>query len=174
MQILSTVSRLTHFSGPAGQLARWLTDRSSALLALENRHTVLIFQHMVATDALTTRVLRRGAPNNGTLELPKDFTVNGIAKVFDSASSSAQDNWRCIVRRRLARLRVYTYEIQLIPHPVDKLIDIEPHARGNRDRVGDLVQQVQLLNGNGVNLVQYVNARNVDTVALNDVNELFY
>ena len=61
-------------------------------LTLKDRDAVLVFQHMIATNALAARVLGRRAPNNSALELLENLTVNSIAKVFDGTLAAAQDD----------------------------------------------------------------------------------
>lgn len=89
------------------------------------------------------------------LELLDDIFVDGSTEVLDAALSATQHNGRGIVGSltswtgvadtisfRLPTRRrsnsSHSDQIQLVPHGLHELVDIEPLLRGNGHRVGDL------------------------------------
>lgn len=128
-----------------------------------------------ATSVRRTGKGREEGREYSQLELLGDLLVDGIAKVFDGALAAPENDRRTVVRWALPRLGVHTNQVEHLPHLFDELIiHVPPVLARNGDRVGNLVEQVELLNRDAVNLVKHVNRGHVDSVALNDVNQLLY
>jgi hypothetical protein len=78
--------------------------------------------------------------------------MDGVAEVLDGAFPATQDNRGRVVRSSPARLGVDPDEIEVLPHSLDQLVDVEPFLRGDRDAVRNLVQEVEFFNRDGVDL----------------------
>jgi hypothetical protein len=65
-------------------------------------------------------------PINSLFHLFRDLLVDGIAEILNGAFSLTQDYWGCVVRSSLTRLGVDTDEVEVFPHSLNQLIDVEP------------------------------------------------
>ena len=105
---------------------------------------------MVKPDFLASRVLRARTPNdraestqgiinnprsrqntpsktiNSLFHLFRDFFVDSIAEVLNCTLSPTQDNRGRVVRRGFSWFGVDTDEIEVLPHSLDQLVDVEP------------------------------------------------
>ncbi len=62
--------------------------------------------------------------------------------------------------------------MQVVPKLLEQIVKVPPMVSRYRDAVRDLVDDVQLLDRYLVNLVQQVDARDVDSVSLDNVNQI--
>lgn len=86
-------------------------------------------------------MFRAGAPDNGTegirmlasskmqevpllFHLLRNFLVDGITEVFNSAFPLPENNGRAVIWCKTARFCVYTDERQRFPHLADELVHI--------------------------------------------------
>jgi hypothetical protein len=124
---------------------------------------------VIQADLLPARVLRARTPDDRVLHLLRDLLVDVVAEVLDRALAAAQHDGRGVVRREPARLRVHAHEVERLPpvrasvrtegpraranrHGVDQLVDVPPVRGGDGHAHRDLVQQIELLDGDGVDL----------------------
>ena len=136
---------------------------------------------MVETHALGL-VLHRLAVDDGVLERLEDGLVDGVAlrgdvslgsdrrscgpepggrgcstyEVFDGAPVGAEDDGLRVVGHLALGLRVDADELQFLPHDLHELVEVPPILGADGHRHRDPVQQVQLLDADGVDLVQHV------------------
>lgn len=138
-------------------------------------------------------MLDRGAIDDGMLELLDDGLVDGVTlwttsasppeagragsvvtyKIFDGAGGGAQHHRRAIIRQLSLGLRIDPTQVQVLPHHLHQLVQIPAVLGADGAGVGNPVQQVQLFDADGVDLVQGVDDRNVFPIlGLQDVNQI--
>lgn len=101
------------------------------------------------------------------------YSAEYAYEVFDRAGILPQHNGRVVVGRLPFRLGVYSSKIQLLPHLLEQFIDVPAVLGADGARVRDAIDQVQFLNGDGVNLVQSVYHWDVaSTLGLQDINQI--
>lgn len=82
-------------------------------------------------------------------------------KVFDCRFVGPQNDGGRVIRLFALGLRVDTLKVELLPHGLHELVDIPTVLGADWDRVGDSVEQIQLLDADGINLVEAVDDRNI-------------
>jgi len=87
----------------------------------------------------------------------------------------ARDDDGCLVVGNLTlRLGVNTDQIQIVPNFAHQFVEVPLVLCTDRNVMGDFVENVELFNGDRVNLVEHIKAGNVDAIALDDINELIH
>lgn len=81
-------------------------------------------------------------------------------------------NGRAVVRQLALRLRVDAHQLQILPHLLQQVVKVPLVVGGDGDAVRNLVDHVQLLDTNLIDLIEQVDARDVDPVALDYVDQL--
>lgn len=103
----------------------------------------------------------------------KETRLGTTYKVFDRALVGAQHNGRRVVRQLALGLCVYPHQAQLLPHRLHQLVNVPTVLGADGHRVGDPVQQVQLLDRDRVDLVEHVDDGDIAAAArLEDVNQV--
>eukprot|EP00053_Salpingoeca_punica_P020781 m.212348 g.212348 ORF g.212348 m.212348 type:complete len:417 (+) comp20083_c0_seq1:2736-3986(+) len=126
---------------------------------------------MLATHALRL-VLDRGAPHKAVFELLDQRLVQAVAKVLDAALAVAQHDGLFVIGQLTARLGVYSDKVEVAPHLLQEVVKVPLVVGRDGHAVRDLVDDVELLDGDLVDLVQDVDAGDVHAVALDDINKL--
>jgi len=96
------------------------------------------------------------------------------AEVCYSASCTGHDDRRVVVGDLSLRLGVDADQVQVLPDLLHELIEVPLVLGGDGHVVRHLVQEVELLNGDGVDLVEDVEAGDVHSVLFNDINQLVH
>jgi hypothetical protein len=157
-------------------------------------NSLFILERVVQTDFLPSRVLCRCSPDHCVSELFDDFLVNSITEILDGTFASAQHYRRrvvglltswlgvSIISRRHNRVRSgrkagifrhsHSHKVQFGPHELHELVNVEPVLRRHGNAVRKLIKEDQFLYADGVDLVEHADHWNVDSVALNDVDDI--
>lgn len=90
-------------------------------------------------------------------------------EVFYCALLRPQHHGRSVVWRFALGLSVDSLQAELLPHCLHELINIPSMLRADRHRIGNTVEQVELFDANGVNLVETVNDGNIAVVSFSFV-----
>lgn len=153
------------------------------------------------TDVLISKFVRKTDPlwlmshrlsvHNGDLELLHDGLVNSIAlyhyvnreqtsrcrvmtyEILDCASACSKHNWSCVIWHFTLWLGVDSSETKLLPHLFHEFVDVPAMLGANWASIWDTVEEVELLYGDGIDLVQCVDDWYVrSTLGLQDVDEI--
>ena len=128
---------------------------------------------MIFTDSLWI-MLNTGAPDDSTLHLTQQRLMDSVTEVAHCAPCARNDD-RCLIVWNLALgLRVYTDQVEVVPHLLHELIKVPFILGADGHVVGELIKEVKLFDCDRVNLVQNVDARNVDSVALNNIDKVIH
>lgn len=117
-------------------------------------------------------MLHARAPNEGRLELARDCPVQFVAEVFDAGAAAVEHNGRAVVGKLALRLRVDPHQVEIDPHHLQQIVEVPVVVGGDGHAVRNLVDHVQLLDADLIDLVEQVDARDVNPVALDDVDEV--
>jgi len=133
---------------------------------------VFIVELVVLANFLRLMFHRR-TPDNSILELLHDAPVDLVTEVIHQSMVLLQDDRRSVVRKLALWFSVEANKMKVIPHLLQKIIEIPSVMGRDWNTVWNFVDDVQLLDGDLVDFVEDINARYVDSVALNYVNQLF-
>jgi len=128
---------------------------------------------MLFTDSLW-HVLCAETPDLGEGKVLNQSFMQFTAEVNHSGVFSVENDWRLVVRDLTLRLGVNSNQTQILPNLGHQFVHVPFVLSGNGDIVGDSVEEVELLDGDGVDLVQHVNARHVNSVSLNNVDQVVH
>ena len=64
-------------------------------------------------------------------------------------------------KRTLRPAGLHAHELQVVPHPLQQVVEVPAMVSGDGNAVRDLVDDVQLLDGDLVDLIQHVDAGDV-------------
>ena len=106
-----------------------------------------------------SRAARRGAARRGAAPY---------------APPHAQDDGRLVVNGAAARLGVDAQHADAAPDALEQVVEAPAVLGRDHDVVGHAVEQVELLDGDGVDLVHDVERGHVDAVALDHVDEVVH
>ena len=109
-------------------------------------------------------------PDHSVPKISNHIPVYLITEVLHSTPDSLNDDRLFIIRVFALGLSVDSNQIEILPHSVNKFVQIPPQISGNRHIVLDLVQNVQFIERYGINFIQSIQARDVLAIALNYVN----
>lgn len=96
------------------------------------------------------------------------------AEVFDGGPKALDDDWRLVVRVPSLGFGVDSDEIQVFPHPFDEFVQVPAQVASNRNVMVDLIEDVQLIEGDRVDLVERIQAGNVLSVALDNIDDIVF
>ena len=100
------------------------------------------------------------------------MSVQTIAKVLDTGVSGGQDDGRVVVGQLTLGLCVDADELQVSPHLLEQIVEVPLVMGAHGYGVRYLVDDVELLDGDLIDLVEAVDARYVDAVALDHVDQV--
>ena len=126
---------------------------------------------MVLADLLRL-VLDGGAPDEGVLQLADDGAVELVAEVLEGAAVRLEDDGALVVGELALGLGVDADELEVLPHLLEEGVVVPLVVGGDGDAVGDLADDVELLDGDLVDLVEEVDAGHVAPVALHHVDQV--
>jgi hypothetical protein len=102
-------------------------------------------------------------------KLPRGMTD----KVFDSASVRPQHDWSAVVRHPALGFRVDPTQVQLFPHLFEQFVNVPSMFGADGTGVRNPVEQIQLLNGDGVDLVERIHHRNIrSTLCFENIDDI--
>lgn len=92
------------------------------------------------------------------------------AEVLHAAVIARQDNGSVVIGDLTLRFRINSNEIEVLPNFLHQLVEVPLISSGDRHVVGHFRDEVQLLDGNLINLVHHVDAGHVNAISLNHIN----
>ncbi|KAH3666453.1 hypothetical protein OGAPHI_003449 [Ogataea philodendri] len=120
-------------------------------------------------------VFHARAKHQGCSEIVHQGLVDLVTEILNRTLTRPQNNRVAEVRQLALRLRVHSHQLQSVPHHLQQLVQVPSTSRGNWNGIWNSVQQVQLLDRKGVDLVQNIDRRNVSSVAdLNHVDQIVH
>ena len=145
-----------------------LKSRSS--YALDDLDDVFVHEDVLLADPLRL-VSDGGAPDPGVFEERHDALVDAVAELLDGGLFRVKDDGLVVVGDLAARLGVDAHHVALLPDLVGELVDVPVVARGDGAVVLHLVNNVQLFDRDGVDLVHDVQAGRVRALPVATVDE---
>jgi hypothetical protein len=100
--------------------------------------------------------------------------VNSVAEVENRAIFPGDDDWRLVIWNLALGLGINSNQVEVVPNFLHQLVEVPLVLRANGNIVRELVKQVKLLNRDGINLVQDVDAGDVNTISLNDIDQVIH
>lgn len=97
--------------------------------------------------------------------------MNRVANMLD-ADSLAQNQAIIKIREISWLLRVDAEQIKIVPNSLEKIVQVQLHVAANDDGVRLMSKAVNFLDGNLVDFVVHVNARQINSIADDHVDEL--
>ena len=95
-----------------------------------------------------------------------------VAEVLDAGLLPVQNDRPLVVRNLALRFGVDPDEIQVLPNGLKQLVEVPPELARDRHVVGNSVPDFQLLQTDGVDFVEDVDARHVYTVVFDGIDQL--
>jgi hypothetical protein len=133
-------------------------------------------------------MLDRLAVNDGVFELLHNRLVNRVTliqlvsadewrlepyKVFNCTGRRSQDDGLRVIGHPSLGLGVHSAKVELLPHLLQKLVDVPAVLRTDWAGVRNAVDQIELLDRYGINLVQRIDDRDVaPALRFNHVNQV--
>jgi len=85
------------------------------------------------------------------------------------------DNDRGLVVGNLSLgLGVDSNEIKVLPNLLHQLVEVPFILRTDRHIMGEFIKQVKLLNGDGIDLVEDIDAGHINAISLNNINQVIH
>lgn len=128
----------------------------------------MISSHLLGVE------LDRCTPHHGIPEVLYHTSVDFIAEILDTRLLSLDNDWSLVVRVLSLRFGVDPDEIEVLPHPIDELVHVPLQISCNRDVVLDLIEDVEFVEGDGIDLVERIQAGDVFTVAFNHIDNVVF
>jgi hypothetical protein len=100
--------------------------------------------------------------------IPMDF----VAEVLDGGPASLDDDWHVVVWVFSLGFGVDADEVEVFPHAVDEFVEVPAEIASDGYVVLDLVEDVELVEGDGVDFIESVEAGDVLAVALDDIDDV--
>lgn len=147
------------------------TQISSALF--NDLHDIFILELVTLTTTLRV-VLHTRAPDLGALHFRGECLMDPLTEVEYRAVLPWNDDWRFVVRDLALRLCVNSNEIQVVPNFLHELVKVPLILRADGHVMREFVQQVKLFNCDSVNLVENVDAGNVNAISLNNIDQVIH
>jgi len=98
--------------------------------------------------------------------------VNTHAEILNSAVTASENDGSTVVRDLSLRLCVNSDKIKILPNLFDELIEVPLKVSRDGDVVRDSVENVEFGDSDLIDLVEHVNARDVETIAFDDIDEI--
>lgn len=118
----------------------------------DNLYNVLIVELMIFTHFLRIE-FDGSSPNHTVSKIPNHIPVYFITKIFDSAPKSLNNDWLLIIGIFSFRFGINPNQIEILPHSVNKLIQIPSKITSDGHIMLNLIQNVQLIKSYGINFV---------------------
>ena len=119
-------------------------------------------------------MLDTGAPNLGAAQLLSEGLVNSVTEVHHAALGAGNNDGRLVVRDLALGLCVDSDQVQVVPNLGHQIVEVPFVLSADRDVMRELVKQVELLNRDSVNLVEDVDAWDVDAIAFDDIDKVIH
>jgi hypothetical protein len=74
-------------------------------------------------------------------------------KIFNSAARRSEHNWLRVIWLLALGLCVHSDKVKLLPHEFHQLVNVPSVLGADRNRIGDSIQEIELLNADGIDLV---------------------
>jgi len=85
---------------------------------------------------------------------------------------TSENDWCTVIRNLTLRLCVNSNEIKVLPNLFDEFIKVPFEVSRYGDVVRDSVKDIKLRDGDLIDLVEHINARDIEAVAFNDIDEI--
>mmetsp|Transcript_1276 Transcript_1276/g.2258 ORF Transcript_1276/g.2258 Transcript_1276/m.2258 type:complete len:268 (-) Transcript_1276:369-1172(-) len=144
--------------------------RSDFLYYLNN---VLILQDVVLTHCLRP-MLCTDTPHQGMLEVLNHVLMDPVTEALHRPLVSWKHNRIVPVGILALWLGVDSHHVAILPNLLEQALQVPLQVATDGAVVLHLIEKLQLLQAKGVDLVHHVDARNVDSVSLDHVNELVH
>mmetsp|Transcript_26429 Transcript_26429/g.53099 ORF Transcript_26429/g.53099 Transcript_26429/m.53099 type:complete len:241 (-) Transcript_26429:501-1223(-) len=140
---------------------------------LDDLNHILVLEHVGQPNALR-RMLHARAPHHGVIKIVEQGAMHLLAASLDGRAMTtvSEDDRVLEIRLLAARLGVYPHEAEVFPQHVLEDIEVEAHLDRQNHGVGHRADPRTLLDRGHVDLVVYVQAAHVFSIALDDVYEL--
>ena len=110
----------------------------------------------------------------GESELFSQGLMDSIAEVQNRAFTTGNNHGCLVVRNLSLGLGVNTDEIQIVPNSFHQFVEVPLVLSADGHVMREFVKQIELFDGDGVNLVENIDARDIDAVAFDDVDEVIH
>lgn len=104
------------------------------------------------------------------LEFFEQTFMNRITKV-SNRSISSYNNWGVIVWNLSFWFSVNTNQVQILPNFLHQFIKVPFILGGNGNVMRTLVNDIELLNRDLIYFIQDINARNINSITFNHINQ---
>ena len=105
------------------------------------------------------------------LQVLDDTSVDLVTEILHCASMGLKDHRSLVVRKLALGLGVDPHQLEVVPHLVQEVVIVPLVMSRDWDGVGDPADDVQLLDADLVDLVEDVDAGDVGSVALDNINQ---
>mmetsp|Transcript_5228 Transcript_5228/g.22235 ORF Transcript_5228/g.22235 Transcript_5228/m.22235 type:complete len:389 (-) Transcript_5228:61-1227(-) len=147
--------------------------RRPSAVVLDNLHHVLVVEEVVLAHLLRL-VLDRGAPHPGELVLLDEGAVDAVAEVGDAGLAGVQDDGAVKVGDLALGLGVDAQHLAVLPNALLELVEVPGGAGADGDKVPVGAEQLDLGEGQGVDLVENVDDGHVHGAVADSVNDLVH
>mmetsp|Transcript_12242 Transcript_12242/g.28726 ORF Transcript_12242/g.28726 Transcript_12242/m.28726 type:complete len:246 (-) Transcript_12242:285-1022(-) len=138
---------------------------------LNDLNDILVCEHVSLANFLRL-MFDRGAPDPGVEVILHYVSVEAVAKVLHRWSGRVKHHWLLVVRDLALGLGVDSHHLEVVPDLLHEHVDVPLVEAGDGHVVRHLVDDVQLLDGQLVDLVHHVQRRHVLAVVVDHVDEL--
>lgn len=90
--------------------------------------------------------------------------MDAIAKVLYSGSTTPHNNRGIVIRNLASRLGVDAKELEVVPRLFEQSIEIPLKVSADRNPMRKTIKEVEFFKRNLINLVEDVDARNINSV----------
>ena len=119
-------------------------------------------------------VFDTGAPDLGAAELLGERLVDSVTEVEHAALGARNNDGRIVVRDLSLGLCVDSDQVQVVPDLGHQVVKVPFVLSTDGHVVRELVEQVKLLNRDSVNLVEDIDAWDIDAIAFNDIDKVIH
>lgn len=121
---------------------------------------------------LLREMLHRLPPHQRILKVLEYSLMDPIAELLDRALASGHAYRLVVVRWLPTRLSVHSQDVQVVPDFGHKSIEVPLVMGANRKVVRNSAEQLQFLDGDGVDFVDDVDGWDIGDLALDHVDEI--
>lgn len=137
----------------------------------DNLTNVFVIERVLFAASLRI-VLDTAAPNERVLEVSEELFMQPETKVRDGRSASLKDDGRRIVRNLPPGFRVDSDQIEIVPDFFDEAVEVPAEMSGDGNVMWTAGEKLELLHGDLVHFVKDVETGHVNSVALQNVNDV--
>ncbi len=132
---------------------------------------VFILKAVIFADFLWIE-LNGATPNHCIPEILDHISMNSTTKAFNFGEFPGQDNGRIIIGISSFGLSINPNQIQIFPHPINKLIKIPSQITSNGHIMFNLIKNSKFIQCKSINLIQSIQTRNILSITFNNINNI--